>query len=53
MSIRRFDRDGRVNIAVKYLLAELHLAALGPIRHQMFNYTFGHSAEREQESANG
>lgn len=42
VSIRRMDRDGRVNIAVKYLLAELHLAFIGPIKHNKFNYTFGH-----------
>lgn len=42
VSIRRFDRDGRMNIAVKYLLAELHLATIGPIRNNIFHYTFGH-----------
>lgn len=42
VSIRRLDRDGRMNIAIKYLLAELHLAFLGPIRHDRFRYTFGH-----------
>lgn len=42
VSIRRMDRDGRMKIAIKYLLAELHLAFLGPIRHNKFNYTFGH-----------
>ena len=43
VSIRRMDRDGRINIAVKYLLAEIHLATLGPIRHQLFNYQLDHS----------
>lgn len=42
VSIRRLDRDGRLNIAIKYLLAELHLAMLGPIRHDRFKYSFGH-----------
>ncbi|MFH1405340.1 MAG: glycosyltransferase [Patescibacteria group bacterium] len=42
VSIRRMDRDGRMNIAIKYMLAELHLAMLGPIKHKKFNYTFGH-----------
>ncbi len=42
VSIRRLDRDGRLKIAIKYLLAELHLAFVGPIRHQKFRYTFGH-----------
>ena len=42
VSTRRFERDGRVAVAFKYALAELHLAILGPIRHEMFEYTFGH-----------
>jgi len=45
VSIRRLDRDGRVNIAIKYLLAELHLATLGPIRHDHFKYSFGHKKD--------
>ncbi len=43
VSIRRLDRDGRMKIAIKYMLAELHLAFLGPIRHDKFRYTFGHT----------
>lgn len=42
VSVRRLDRDGRASIAMKFVLAELHLATLGPIRHEAFNYTFGH-----------
>ena len=42
VSIRRLDRDGRMKIAMKYLLAELHLAFVGPIRSNRFHYTFGH-----------
>ena len=48
VSIRRLDRDGRMNIAIKYLLAEIHLALLGPIRHEKFNYTFGHFTRRDR-----
>ncbi len=47
VSIRRLDRDGRVNIAIKYTLAELHLATLGPIKHDRFKYTFGHRTKRK------
>ncbi|NBS41068.1 hypothetical protein EBS80_00215, partial [bacterium] len=50
VSIRRLDRDGRINIAIKYLLAELHLATLGPIRHNKFKYTFGHRAARKTKA---
>lgn len=46
VSIRRLDRDGRLKIATKYLLAELHLAFVGPIRSNKFNYTFGHSKKK-------
>ncbi|MBU0614307.1 glycosyltransferase [Patescibacteria group bacterium] len=42
VSIRRMKRDGRLNVAVKYILAELHLIFLGPIKHDRFNYTFGY-----------
>lgn len=47
VSIRRLDRDGRVKIAVKYTLAEIHLATLGPIRDNRFNYNFGYKAKKE------
>ncbi len=47
VSTRRLERDGRLMIALKYALAELHTATLGPIRHEMFRYTFGHG-ERGQ-----
>jgi glycosyltransferase involved in cell wall biosynthesis len=48
VSIRRMDRDGRINIAIKYLIAELHLALLGPIKHDRFKYTFGHEKEENK-----
>ncbi len=49
VSIRRLDRDGRMNIAIKYMLAEFHLALLGPIRDNRFNYTFGHGTETRKK----
>ncbi|EKD32982.1 MAG: glycosyltransferase [uncultured bacterium] len=42
VSTRRFDRDGRFKTAIKMILAELHLIFLGPIKHNLFNYTFGY-----------
>jgi len=42
VSTRRLQRDGRMTIAVKFALAELHLQFIGPIRHDKFKYTFGH-----------
>ena len=49
VSIRRLDRDGRLQIAIKYLLAELHIAFVGPIRSNKFNYTFGHSKTKKSK----
>lgn len=49
VSIRRLDRDGRMKIVIKYLLAELHLAFLGPIRHNRFQYTFGHTPAKQKQ----
>jgi hypothetical protein len=49
VSIRRLDRDGRIKIAMKYMAAELHTALIGPIRHDKFNYTFGHSMRKKRE----
>jgi glycosyltransferase involved in cell wall biosynthesis len=40
VSVRRLDRDGRLNIIFKYMLGELHLWLLGPIKHNKFHYTF-------------
>lgn len=47
VSVRRFERDGRLPIFAKFLLAELHLLARGPIRHDGFNYTFGHRSKHD------
>ncbi len=42
VSVRRFERDGRFTIFAKYLLVELHMLTRGQIRHDRFNYTWGH-----------
>ncbi len=46
VSVRRFDRDSRLMISIKYLLAELHHWFIGPIRHDKFKYTFGHKKKK-------
>jgi len=51
VSVRRFDRDGRLPIFAKYLLAELHILTRGQIRSDRFNYTFGHENVRAKDSA--
>lgn len=42
VSVRRLKKDGRGVIAVKFILAALHRATLGEIRHGLFKYNFGH-----------
>ncbi len=49
VSTRRLRRDGRLRLACKFVLAELHLATVGPIRHHLFNYTFGHEKKRRSK----
>ncbi len=41
VSVRRFDRDGRWNIAKRYLLAEAHHLLRGSVRKELFPYEFG------------
>ena len=53
VSIRRLDRDGRLKIAMKYLLAELHIAFVGPIRSDKFHYTFGHAKTKKTKGIKG
>lgn len=42
VSVRRLDKDGRLNISVKYLAVEAHLIIFGPVYSNIFNYKFGH-----------
>lgn len=42
VSVRRLDRDGRLNVAIKYLLCELHMRTRGAVKSDIFNYTFGY-----------
>lgn len=49
VSIRRLDRDGRMKIAITYLLAELHITFLGPIKHDKFRYSFGHTKTKDKK----
>lgn len=49
VSVRRFDRDGRMNIAVKYLLCELYMRTRGNVRTDIFNYTFGHEKKAKKK----
>lgn len=41
VSIRRLDKDGRLKIAMKYILCELHRLTLGSVKSDIFKYKFG------------
>ena len=42
ISERRFVTDGWVRTGIKYLLCELHMIFLGPVKSNIFNYKFNH-----------
>jgi len=42
VSIRRLETDGRFNVAIKYILCEIHRMIIGEVRTNIFNYKFGH-----------
>ncbi len=42
VSVRRFEKDGRLNIATKYVLCEAHMILKGPIKSDIFKYRFGY-----------
>jgi glycosyltransferase involved in cell wall biosynthesis len=46
VSVRRFDRDGRFNIVMRYLAAEAYIQIKGPIKTDIFKYRFGYRKEK-------
>jgi len=46
VSVRRLDKDGRLNIAVKYLASDAYRILIGPIESNIFNYQFGYPTEK-------
>jgi glycosyltransferase involved in cell wall biosynthesis len=42
VSVRRFESDGRLNVAAKYVACEVYRALLGEIKTDIFKYKFGH-----------
>jgi len=43
---RRQERDSRLFLITKYILAELHILFIGPIRHDKFKYEFGYDKKK-------
>jgi glycosyltransferase involved in cell wall biosynthesis len=42
VSSRRFERDGKFVTAIKYILCELHMLTIGPVKSNIFKYNWGH-----------
>jgi glycosyltransferase involved in cell wall biosynthesis len=47
VSTRRFESDGRFATAIKYILCELHMLTIGPVKTNIFKYKFGHHNENK------
>ncbi|MBP9828378.1 glycosyltransferase [Patescibacteria group bacterium] len=47
---RRFEKEGRAVVAIKYVLAEVHQLLIGPIRHDLFKYEFGYTKEEVEKA---
>ncbi len=45
---RRFMKDGNLKTIIKYLLTELHMATLGSVKTDIFNYKFGYTEAKEK-----
>lgn len=51
VSVRRLDKDGRLNIALKYVYSEFHMFTKGAFRNEMpFDYEMGGDEELEDGS---
>ena len=49
VSVRRLDKDGRLNLSIKYCLAEIYRITRGEIQSDIFGYEFGHDVPAETE----
>lgn len=49
VSDRRFKTDGWIATGVRYLLCELHLIFIGPVRSDIFKYRFDHYNNKKPE----
>jgi len=49
VSVRRLETDGRFNISMKYLFAEIYRMTIGEIKSDIFNYKLRHHYENTRE----
>jgi len=46
VSVRRFERDGRLNVVTRYVLCEAYMILKGPIKSDIFKYRFGYKNKK-------
>ncbi len=46
VSTRRFERDGLFKTVLKYALCEMYMIFLGPVKSNIFNYSFGYDKKK-------
>ena len=47
-SYRRFEQGGRFKIYLKYLLCEIYMLFLGPVKSDIFKYKFNHYSKNNK-----
>ncbi|MGA2417862.1 MAG: glycosyltransferase [Candidatus Staskawiczbacteria bacterium] len=47
ISDRRFKTDGWISVGIRYLLCELHLIFIGPVKSDIFKYKFDHYKDKD------
>jgi len=47
ISNRRFEQEGKIKSCIKYILAELYMVFLGPVKTDIFKYRFGHYKDKD------
>jgi glycosyltransferase involved in cell wall biosynthesis len=52
ISTRRFEKEGWVKLYLKYILIELHMIFLGPVKTDIFKYRFGGDEEKSKNNFN-
>lgn len=50
VSVRRFDKEGRAKLVLKYFLCEAYMQLIGPIKTDIFNYQFGYDNDQDKEN---
>ncbi|MCC7522802.1 glycosyltransferase [Candidatus Uhrbacteria bacterium] len=48
VSVRRLEKDGRLNVAAKYIYGEWHMITKGPFKRLPFEYKFAHFDEGDK-----